>query len=97
MTRYYGKPDTSQADIVAALRKVRAQVTITSAVGRGFPDLVVSHAGAWYVMEVKTGSAKLNAYEALWHMEARAPVHVVRNAAEALQVLFPQPKKETDR
>lgn len=52
-----GNPDTTQAPIVAALRKVGASVTILSAVGRGCPDLLVGHKGVTYLGECKSPKA----------------------------------------
>lgn len=82
--------DAAQREIVAALRAAGAKVQSIASVGRGCPDLLVAHAGRWYVMEVKTpGRARWTASERAWHKEfgAVAPVHVVGSAQEALAVL----------
>jgi len=47
------KVDGNQALIVKALRKAGATVAITSAVGDGFPDLVVGFRGLNYLLELK--------------------------------------------
>ena len=54
--RRAAKTDANQAEIVAALRKIGASVHDTSAVGRGFPDLVVGMRGRNWLIECKDGS-----------------------------------------
>lgn len=57
-----GRParrDASEQPIVAALRKVGAEVWFVS--GSGLPDLLVRWRGRYYVGEVKTGKGKLTA------------------------------------
>ena len=53
--RTAAKVDANQPEIVAALRLAGATVAITSAVGKGFPDLVVGYEGVNYLLEVKDG------------------------------------------
>jgi Holliday junction resolvase len=84
--------DTNQPEIVKALRKVGAEVTITSALGGGFPDIVVSHQGNWYMVEIKDGdkvpsAQKLTPEEAEWHSKQKAPVYVINNVDAALAML----------
>ena len=50
------KIDANQGEIVDYLRAAGWSVFVTSAVGNGFPDLVVSRAGFTAVVEVKDGS-----------------------------------------
>jgi len=52
-----GNPDTTQAPIVAGLRKVGASVTILSAVGNGCPDLLVGWKGVTFLGECKSPKA----------------------------------------
>lgn len=47
------KTDANQRAITAALRKCRIKYWDTSAVGGGFPDLVVIHRGMVHLVEVK--------------------------------------------
>lgn len=49
------KKDANQDEIVKALRDAGATVAITSAVHKGFPDLVVGFKGRTYLLEVKDG------------------------------------------
>jgi hypothetical protein len=53
--RRAARVDANQAEIVEALRAVGCSVAITSAVGQGFPDLVVGRRGVTYLLEVKDG------------------------------------------
>ncbi len=53
--RRAAKIDTNQNEIVDALRLAGATVAITSAVGGGFPDLVVGYECRNYLIEVKDG------------------------------------------
>ena len=54
--RRAAKTDANHAEIVAALRKIGASVHDTSAVGRGFPDLVVGLRGRNWLIECKDGA-----------------------------------------
>jgi len=51
--RPYGNPDKNQGPIVEDLRSLPASVTITTGVGRGFPDLVIGWQGITVLGEVK--------------------------------------------
>lgn len=53
--RRAAKVDRNQGEIVRALRSVGASVAITSAVGGGFPDLVVGYRGRNFLIEIKDG------------------------------------------
>ena len=84
--------DSNQPQIVKALRKVGAEVTITSALGCGFPDIVVSFRSNWYMVEIKDGdkvpsAQKLTPEEAEWHSKQMAPVFVVNSVESALAML----------
>lgn len=57
-----GRVDANHGEIREHLRKIGWSVFDTSAVGRGFPDLVVARRGFSALVEVKNGSKKkLNA------------------------------------
>jgi len=55
--RKQGRTDANQAAIVASLRAaakyVRLSVFVTSAVGNGFPDIVVGYLGRNFLIEIK--------------------------------------------
>lgn len=50
------RKDANQASIERAFRKMGCSVFDTSALGRGFPDLVVGHGGICIGVEIKDGS-----------------------------------------
>lgn len=80
----YGKPDTTQAEIVAYLRGIGCTVEITSAVGRDFPDLVVGFCGRTFLVECKTTNGKLSAGQRAWHTAWRGgPVITATSGEEA--------------
>jgi hypothetical protein len=86
------RTDANQAEIVAALRAIGATVQDTSAVGKGFPDIVVGFMGENHLIEIKNGnltasSRRLTSYQVMWHNEWRGKVHVVKDVTEALAVL----------
>jgi hypothetical protein len=90
--RRSAKVDGNQAEIVAALRKAGAHVQSLASVGKGCPDLLVSHRGKWHAMEIKDpakppSARKLTEDQVAWHAQARAPVHVAMTAEEALRAL----------
>jgi hypothetical protein len=54
--RRAARTDANQPAIVAALEAIGASVAITSAVGHGFPDLVVGMRGRNWLLELKDGN-----------------------------------------
>lgn len=51
------KIDANQTEVVRALRKIPGvSVAITSALGKGYPDLNVGYKGRTYLFELKDGS-----------------------------------------
>lgn len=90
--RRAAKVDANQPAIVAALRKIGAEVTPLHTVGNGCPDLLVSHRGRWYLLEVKDAAKPPSARmltpdQVEWHRRQQAPVHVVKDAMEAIGCL----------
>lgn len=88
------KVDANQKAIVEALRSVGAQVQSVATVGKGCPDVIVAFRGAWFVAEIKDGSKPASAQrltpdEVEWHaaFSQQAPVHVWRDADEALRCI----------
>ena len=90
--RRSAKVDANQAEIVAALRKVGAHVQSLAVIGKGCPDLLVSHRNRWHLIEIKD-PAKPPSKRALtedqveWHRRAQAPVRVVLSATDAILAL----------
>jgi Holliday junction resolvase len=74
------KRDTSEAQIVKALRKIGVQVFAIS--GRGVPDLLTFHRGRWGVIEVKTKGGRLT--DAQKNTRVLAPFPVVETVDEAI-------------
>ena len=92
MVRRRARIDSNQTEIVNALRTIGAEVTILSGVGHGVPDILVSYAGKWYVIEIKDGdkvpsAQKLTPDEVAWAEKQKAPVYVVNSVVRAIQVL----------
>lgn len=90
--RRAARTDANQTDIVDALRKVGASVAITSAVGDGFPDLVVGHRGRNFLLEIKDGDKppsrwKLTKAEQKFFDEWLGEVNVIKSVEEALELL----------
>jgi len=82
------KVDTNQGDIVAALEKIGCSVLDLSRVGQGCPDLLVGRADKCYLLEVKSGKAKLNEKQVEFHEDWRGNIAVVRSPEEAIQVVM---------
>ena len=55
MPRLKHKTDSNQGDLVEYFRARGASVAVTSALGKGFPDLVVGYRGISVPVEVKDG------------------------------------------
>lgn len=90
--RQAARTDANHQEIVAALRRVGATVTDTSAVGRGFPDLTVGLGNRTYLLEIKDGSKppsarQLTQEQKKWHMLWKGHKAVVCNVDEALAVV----------
>ena len=85
--RRAARVDGNQADIVRALRKIGATVTLLHQVGSGCPDLLVSFRQRWYVMECKTKTGSHTPAQKEWISEQRAPVYTVTSADEAVDFL----------
>lgn len=57
-----GNPDKNQAEIIDVWRRFGADVTVTSQVGRNFPDLVVGLSGVTLLCEVTNPEGKGKAH-----------------------------------
>lgn len=86
--RFTARRDAAEEPIVDALRAVGAVVRHLD--GLDLPDLLVAFRGAWHLIEVKTGKAKLRrGQEAFVQLVAAAgaQIHVCRTPEEALEAL----------
>lgn len=91
--RYKKRKDANQNPIVAGLIQAGYSVFDASAVGGGFPDLVIGgvcrrtgERRTW-IMEVKTDTGKLNPLQTVWHETWRGPVHIIRSLDDALLIV----------
>lgn len=90
--RRIARIDDNQNEIVKALRAVGASVAITSAVGQGFPDIVVGFRGYNYLIEIKDGSKppskrRLTVDEKDFHAAWNGNVKVANDVDEALKII----------
>jgi hypothetical protein len=89
--RRAAKVDANQPEVVAALRKIGVEVTPMHTLGQGVSDLLCSFRQRWYVIEVKDGSLspsrrQLTADQKVWIGKQRAPVYIVNDAQEAVDI-----------
>lgn len=91
--RRAAKVDRNQPEIVAALRRVGADVFSLAAVGNGIPDLLVGFRDQTVLMEVKDGTKPPSARQLTddqieWHAAWRGGrCVVVANVPEALAAI----------
>ncbi len=90
--RLDARTDANQNEIVQALRDVGASVAITSAMGKGFPDIVAGYRGINYLIEIKDGSKspskrRLTPDEQEFHDLWRGAAIVVNDVDEALKAI----------
>lgn len=86
--RRAAKIDQNQTQLVQLLRKLGCSVCVTSSVGQGFPDLVVSTNGINVLVEVKDGSKppsarKLTADQVRFHSAWAGWIEVISSESEA--------------
>jgi hypothetical protein len=79
--------DSTQAEIVDALRRVGAFVWDCSRLGGGFPDLFVAFRGEAFLLECKAPKGRLTGREREFALLCPLPVRVVRSADEALAAI----------
>lgn len=92
---YAARKDTSQAGIVAELKRAGASVQVLNDTAKGVPDLVVGWCGANYLLECKTPGRKgglensigTRAKQLKWHREWRGQVETVWTPEQALQAI----------
>ena len=88
LNRTNPRRDQNERAIVSALNQAGAITWRLSA--PGVPDLLVGWQGRWLLLEVKTERGRLKPAQQVFHATATAlklPCWVVRNEAEALEVL----------
>lgn len=87
--RQAARVDTTQAEIVAALRRAGAWVLDLSRAGQGVPDLYVAYpAREWAgFLECKSRGGRMTPAEVRFVAECPVPVRVVYSAEDALRVI----------
>ena len=89
--------DDNQKQIVRFLREKGVSVTVTSATGRGFPDLVRGYKGRNILLEPKDGAKPVSAQnltpeQRIWHYDWKGQVAVVNNPEAAWLEILTQTK-----
>lgn len=80
------KRDAIHGQVVDVFRKMGLSVYDAAHAGNGFPDLVVGALGSTYLVELKTGKARLRANQEAFAASWRgAPVVVLRSVTEAIE------------
>jgi len=79
--------DANQGQIVEIARDMGASVADTHMVKDGFPDLVVGWRGHNLLVEVKSPVGRMTKDQLVWQDNWRGPVHIVRSAAEMVELL----------
>lgn len=97
--RKYGKKDANQTEVVTALRKAGLSVAITSSMGDGFPDLVVSGFSTTQMcigkrtvlielkdLSQKPSDRRLSPAEKKFHDSWKGEIYVCTTAEEILKI-----------
>lgn len=91
------KIDSNQNEVVRKLRQIPGvRVAITSQLGSGFPDLVISRSGINYLIELKDSAKsaskrKLTEDEQKFHDQWTGQVSVCNSFEEVMKVIIPPP------
>lgn len=79
------RTDTTQREIVRALRQAGCSVQAIQAREPGVPDLIVGRGRVTHLLEVKSPGERPRQSQIAWHARWRGgPVQVVRTVADAL-------------
>ena len=81
------KIDINQKQIVEELRQLFFSVAVTSAAGKGFPDIVVGYNGKSYLFEIKSPGGKLTPAQIKFSREWRGQWNVIETAEDALAIM----------
>jgi hypothetical protein len=76
--------DDNQKQIVKFLREKNVTVSVTSGIGKGFPDIVCGYKGKNILLEIKDGSKflsqqSLTPEQRIWHYEWKGQIAVVNS------------------
>ncbi len=91
--------DENQKSLVRFLREKGVTVSITSATGRGFPDLVCGYKGKNILLEIKDGNKPLSAQaltpeQRIWHYEWKGQIAVVNSPEGAWAEILNQTRDQ---
>jgi hypothetical protein len=92
------RTDDNQKQIVRYLREKGVSVSVTSATGKGFPDLVCGYRGKNILLELKDGAKPLSAQnltpeQRIWHYDWKGQVAVVNSPEAAWLEILNQTKE----
>ena len=88
------KIDANQNEVVKKIRSIpNVSVAITSALGNGFPDLVIGYKGLNYLIELKDGNKtpsqrKLTPDEEKFREQWNGNYHVCNSYQEIIKVIY---------
>ena len=85
---YAKRIDANQNEIVETFRKMGCKVSITSSLGKGFPDVIVKVGRNIYMIQIKNGDKppsqqKLTPAEEKFHREWGC-VHIINSVERAI-------------
>jgi len=92
MARIAARIDANQNEIVRMLRLMGYSVAVTSACGKGFPDIVVGRSGKNYLFEIKDGNKvpskqKLTAAEQQFSDSWKGQYDIITCLDDAVKIL----------
>lgn len=86
--RRAARVDANQAEIIASLRNIGARVYYI----KEPCDLLVDYRKRWVVLEVKMDGGRITKQQAKFIAETTAPVHIVRDSREAVEIVVEECK-----
>lgn len=91
--------DDNQKQVVTYLRGKGISVSVTSGMGKGFPDLVCGYKGKNILLEIKDGNKVLSAQkltpeQRIWHDEWVGQIDVVNTCETALAAVLKHTNEE---
>lgn len=79
------RTDVNHKTIINAFKKLGFSVKDLSAVGEGFPDLLIALRGNNYLIEVKSEKGKLNDRQKKFIDTWNSPVYVIHSTDEVIE------------
>jgi len=80
------RTDNNHSDISSAFRKLGYSVFNMSAVGKGFPDIIIAKHNRNYLIEIKTNKGKLTPAQVEFKERWLSPVYIVRSAKDVIKL-----------